>query len=297
MNIPIVFSFNNNYCVKAGVAITSLLSNANSNISYDIYILYSSSRLSNDNKVLINRLSEEFNNCEISFIDVKGAFGNEYEVRNVTIDSYYRLLIPELLHQIPKVIYCDVDTIIDRDITDIFTLDISKYLIAGVKEFPSSCKKSIARYLTNISINPREYINAGVLIFNNAMINRNPNYNSIVMNMRGQKFRFQDQDIINIIFKGRICFLPSSFNYSSGSIEQCIKIKDPHIIHFILKKPWDQPKVFGDLWWQYYKNSIFYDEDYYQTYLVQNSIDIDRHIRIGRILKKFGLYRILDWLN
>ncbi|WP_068472259.1 glycosyltransferase family 8 protein [Saccharicrinis aurantiacus] len=296
MNIPIVFSFDNKFTIPAGVCITSLLKNTKEGVYYTIYILYSSSRLNKTNINKITSIQNKYTNCSFNFIDVKNSFHNSYEVRDVTIESYYRLLIPTILGDIPKVIYCDVDVIINKDISDLFALDISGKSIAGVQEHPNFQNKTQIKYIHKLNLKPSCYINAGVLLFNNTNINSKYDYKKTIKEMSVKKFKFQDQDILNIIFQNDIYFLPNKYNYTLTSIEQGVLIKEPSIFHYILAKPWNEPKLFGDLWWEYYKKSIFFDEDFYCNYLY-NNLELSRHIRFGKILQRVGVYKMIDFLR
>lgn len=297
MKIPIVFSFNDKYTIPAGVCITSLLINAKEGVLFDIHIFYSGSRLSKDNISKIKKLENHFSNCTIQFIDINNAFENEYEVRNLSIESYFRLLIPKLLKHYPTVLYSDVDIVFNRDISELFKIDLSNHPIAGAPEYPNNCNPLALQYMNKLNLNPKNYVNAGVLLFNNDLINADGNYYQKLPLLVGKKFDFLDQDILNTIFAGNIKFFPATFNYSINTLLQDIHIVNPHVIHYTLSKPWNNPKMFGDVWWDYYKESIFYDEAEYFSYLKENYEHFELLINIGRQLKKYGFYRLYYFIK
>ncbi len=297
MNTPIVFSFNDSYTIPAGVCITSLLKNAKPDLIFNINILYSSDRLSVDNINKIKQLEGIFKNCTITFIDVNSAFKNEYEVRNVSIESYYRLLIPTLFKQHNTVLYSDVDIIYNKDISTLLNIEMDNHAIAGVKEYPNKCNASLSKYFKKLDLNPSTYVNAGILLFNNKKINSTNIYQQKLKQLLGKKFKYQDQDILNITFKDDIKYIDGSYNYNIDSILQDIHILNPHIIHYTLNKPWNKPKLFGDTWWTYYKNSIFYNEATYFSYLKQNYEHFEILINLDSKLKKSKFYNLYYFIR
>ncbi|WP_158027261.1 glycosyltransferase family 8 protein [Labilibacter marinus] len=298
MHIPIVFSFNDKYTIPAGVCITSLLSTAFKNNFYEIHILYGQNRLNQANQKKIKQLEKEYSNCAISFVSVNNKFNNAYEIRDVSLDTYFRLLIPSIFAAHSRVIYCDVDIIFKKDISGLLKTNLTNKCIAGVKEYPNSIlHPKVKRHISKLDLEASKYINAGVLIFNNDIINSHKNYETLINSHMKRKFKYQDQDILNIIFKNEIKFLPDSYNYNYNSIEQGINIIDPHIIHYTLQKPWNQPKLFSQYWWDNYANSIFYDEKFYFSHIKENYSYFDIVINLGRRLNKIGLFHLYRFLQ
>ncbi|SMO57819.1 Lipopolysaccharide biosynthesis protein, LPS:glycosyltransferase [Saccharicrinis carchari] len=297
MRIPIVFSFNDKYTVPAGVCITSLLKNARDGVVFDIHILHAGNRLSSHSKNKISQLEKHFDNCTIHYINVYDAFKNEYEVRNVSIESYYRLLIPDLLKHYSIVLYSDVDIIYNSDISGLLEINMNKVSIAGVQEYPNKCTKMASAYIKSLNLEPGEYVNAGILLFNNDKINIDGVFRKKLPQLLGKKLLYQDQDILNILFKGQIKFLSASYNYNLNSIMQDIHIAKPHVFHYTLNKPWSKPKLFGDAWWDCYKESIFYDEAEYFSFYKQNYENFELLVNIGSQLKKYGIYKLYYFIK
>ena len=117
INIPIIFCFDKNMVIPAGVCITSLLLNKHSETFYDFIILYNEQDLTTEyrNKLLI--LQDKYpNQCRISFFSIGNAFQGAYEIRNITISTYYRLLIPELMPQINSLNQTNYQTVFYLDV-------------------------------------------------------------------------------------------------------------------------------------------------------------------------------------
>ncbi|MDE4998687.1 glycosyltransferase, partial [Francisella tularensis] len=54
------------------------------------------------------------------------------DTRRGWIITFYRLLIPKLLHQYDKVIYSDVDVLFQSDMSEVYYTDLTSYEWAGV---------------------------------------------------------------------------------------------------------------------------------------------------------------------
>ena len=93
--IPIVFCFDYQMELAAGVCITSLLENALPTTFYDIYILHS--EVCSFVNSRINELELVYDNCRITYRSVGLAFDSAFEIRGISVATYYRLLIPELI--------------------------------------------------------------------------------------------------------------------------------------------------------------------------------------------------------
>lgn len=287
--IPIVCSFNTNYTLPAIVFLTSLCENANTDTQYKVYVLYSSLRLSDENIDKVKKIEECFANIRIDFIDVQDEFLGMYESRHLTIDAYYRLLIPEIVSE-KKVIYLDVDLIVKRDLFALYNTPMNGKMIAGVKDALTEKQKS---YQTRIGNKPNEYINSGVLLIDIAKI-RELNFQSKYQDHIANDYENHDQDIINKIYQGQILFIEAGYNYTFQHLNQNVMCESPHVIHYTIFKPWSYLCAFSDEWWMYYKKSIAFSLDFYHNFQKENFSDLNRHLRLGKILKSIGLYRIMD---
>ena len=74
--IPIFFSFDNNYVPQAAVTFESLLTNANSDIFYELFVVHSG--LSTVNIQELYKQVEKHDNAKLQFINVKGRFDIDF---------------------------------------------------------------------------------------------------------------------------------------------------------------------------------------------------------------------------
>lgn len=275
--VPIVFAFDNNLVFPACVCLSSLMMSAKETTFYDIFILYPSS--DEFERKDIDKVQEFYPNCRIQYIAVDDTFAEAFEIRGITTPAYYRLLIPELIPQYDKILYSDVDVIFRSDLYDIYSsTDMQGCLLAGVNSL-SHLVPAYAKYCTErLKRNPRSIVYSGNLIFNGKQM-REEHTTEKLIEHRGQKYMFQDMDILNVVCEGRIKFLPPCFCLSTFIAEQAIYGREKlteiwtdqeiatalssGIVHYNGQKPWQGWCINFDIWWEYYRKSPFFDEKFY----------------------------------
>ena len=275
--VPIVFAFDKNMVFPACVCLSSLMMSAKETTFYDIFILYPAS--DGLERKEIDRVQEFYSNCRIQYIAVDDIFAGAYEIRGITTPAYYRLLIPELIPQYDKILYSDVDVIFRSDLYDIYSsTDMQGCLLAGVNSL-SHLVPAYAKYYTEqLKRNPRYIVYSGNLIFNGKQM-REEHTTEKLIEHRGQKYMFQDMDILNVVCEGRIKFLPPCFCLSTFIAEQAIYGREKlteiwtdqeiatalssGIVHYNGQKPWQGWCINFDIWWEYYRKSPFFDEKFY----------------------------------
>lgn len=274
--IPIAFCFDTNMELPAGICITSLLENANDDTFYDIFILLAEDSLQIQNGIL-NKLKHKYSNFNITYRPIKYQFNEAFEIRGITKATYYRLLIPEVIPEYDKIMYHDVDIIFREDLSSIFEeTNLEGYYVAGVLSTgslnPSTYQKRI-----KLGLEPYEYILTGDIIFNSKLLRQDDIVSKFKKEVESQNHEFQDQDVINIICKGKIkkihprfCFTYDMFRIAANNINQNLFSKEEllqgekiGIVHYNGPKPWKGYCPNFDIWWEYYRRSVFFDGKYY----------------------------------
>ena len=115
MNIPMVFCFDDNLLMPAGVCLSSLAQSAGPDTFYDIFILHSNKY--DFSTSYLADFPNHYPNCKITFRTVTDEFLSAFEIRGITTTAYYRLLIPEIIPEYDKILYSDVDVIFRDDLT------------------------------------------------------------------------------------------------------------------------------------------------------------------------------------
>ena len=275
--VPIVFAFDNNLVFPACVCLSSLMMSAKETTFYDIFILYPSS--DEFERKDIDKVQEFYPNCRIQYIAVDDTFAGAFEIRGITNVTYYRLLIPELIPEYDKIIYSDVDVIFRSDLSKIYEeTELTDCYIAGVNSLSHLHPDRKVYYKRKIGIDPQGVVYAGNIIINSKKM-REDNLIVRFKDLSKQNYQFQDLDILNIACSGHIKQLPPSFCITTDiselscyqkeellklwSKEELEEAMQEGIVHYNGQKPWKGVCINFDVWWQYYRNSPFYDGRFY----------------------------------
>lgn len=303
--IPIVFAFDNNLILPACVCISSLLMSANENTFYDIFILHSA-RVDLKRKEL-DTIMKYYSNCRIQYRIVDGTFDDAFEIRGITASTYYRLMIPELIPEYNKILYSDVDVIFRDDLSDIYETDMTDFYVAGVNSLSHLNTATKRYYQREFSLDPATIIYAGNILINSSLM-IDDNIVSRFKEHVKKKYRFQDLDILNIVCQGRIKYLPPSFclttdvaKYSSKDIslitdiwtkEEIMIAQNQGIVHYNGQKPWKGYCINFDIWWEYYRNSPFFDQEFYFDFFYHklNEYDMLSLWKRIKILVRYFIY-------
>lgn len=306
--VPIVFAFDRNLISPARVCLSSLLMNAKSNTFYDIYILYSQNEDMDIDS--INEVLNYFKNCQISFIPVDSTFDHSFQIRGITTPAYYRLLIPELIPEYDKILYSDVDVIFREDLSNLyFNTCLEGYYVAGVDSIAHLIPDLKKYYEQDRKTDSRGNIYSGNLIFNSKMMREEHLVEEFKKHV-DKKYKFQDMDIINIVCRGKIKYLPPSFCYTTyisnfavndpellktvWEEKEIIFAQEHGVVHYNGQKPWAGPCINFDIWWEYYRKSPFFDPQYYYQFFdgLLNQLDrLSLWERVKILLRYFRCYK------
>lgn len=136
-----------------------------------------------------------------------------------------------------KIIYLDVDTIVNKNIWDLWAYPLKTKHIGG-------CMEEII-----------SYINSGVMLMDLKKIRESGLDDVLIAELQAEEFQFPDQDAINLVFKNKIKMLPWHYN-SFVETNECT------IRHYAgPNKPWDSstPWQNRQLWDKYKTERIIYN--------------------------------------
>ena len=230
--IPIAYCPNNFY---ASLTYTSMISVLSSKMfySYILFYLIISEDFSNTNIELIDSLYEQFDYFNITYIKMDNRYEKAYTRRYLSKSAFYRLSLGELLPNLNKVIYLDSDTIVLKDLSNLYELNfMGKIFLASMLTFNKG-------YL-NFTIN------SGVLLLNLKKM-RKMKIEKYVLTLLNNNFtdpNFHDQAIINLYYKKYIGFFSPEFNrfktfknYLENYYKDIKGFYDYDTLYFFLKFP------------------------------------------------------------
>ncbi len=158
----IAYATDDNYAQHVAVSIYSLAIHTQQDVKVHVYIL--ANQLKQEHRVNIQKTIESFQNVRLSFIDITAIekmIGIKVNVNSLSISTYARLFLPQLIPDVDKLLYLDCDTVINSDIVELYNEDISSFSLAAVLDtmYPEM-KQAIGLQAD------APYYNAGVLLIN-----------------------------------------------------------------------------------------------------------------------------------
>ena len=314
--IPVVFSSDEGYAPYLSVALISLRENASKEHSYDLIVL--DGGLSEKTKNTFLDIFAGKENFSLRF--VKATIDPDLEMRlkkttrnHQSIETYYRLFVPNILYAYDKCIYLDVDIVINCNLLALYYCDLSEHILAAVKDegVGGGCNRKDNDVLVYTSKtlrmeNGHNYFNAGVLVLNLKRMRDIGFYEMILDVLRKiPSPPRHDQSILNSIIDGDYYKLGYTYNvqwfFSKNervhfTKEMDLATKNPSIIHYITdKKPWNyRLNHLADYFWKYAQYSPYYEEilcAYKKAFFEENlrNKKLYKKYRI-RTLFSFGLF-------
>jgi lipopolysaccharide biosynthesis glycosyltransferase len=233
--INIVCASDDRYVKHLAVLILSIIkNNPNCHLRFNII----DGGIKKDN---IHKLESILASNKVGF---KFLYPNKERVKSLKIDkhlslvTYYRLLIPQLLDKsIEKVLYLDSDIVVNDDIAELFNIDITSYSMAAV-ETPFFNRHK------ELSMDRRaSYFNAGVLVINLKYWRENNISDKVItfITDNPDSILYHDQDGMNAILFDKWLGIDSTWNLTSQLLYlgKLNDTKNANIIHYTeASKPW-----------------------------------------------------------
>ncbi|MBD2445796.1 glycosyltransferase family 8 protein [Nostoc sp. FACHB-152] len=268
--IAVVCASDNNYAMGLSVTIRSVLENLQGNRKINLFVIDGGIKNNNKKRILKSLSTLK---CDIKFIKIPDVLlqkvieshkpsrsgRSESKAKHVSIASFYRFLIPELVpNSLDRIIYLDCDLIVKGNLEEIWLTDLGDNYVLAVQDswipYVSSSTSFLNYKELGIPANTK-YFNAGVLVINlNKWRADNITTKSIRYFMENFEYiGWYDQGVLNGLFAGQWGELDprwnatthifgfQSWNQSPFTEEVYARIiHDPYIIHFVSeKKPWN----------------------------------------------------------
>jgi lipopolysaccharide biosynthesis glycosyltransferase len=283
--IPVVFAADNNYVPMVSTTIQSMLDNASRSYEYRIYVMQKD--IAYENQELMRSMVARFPNAKIEFLSVD-AIIDRYKLTtnnpHISVETYYRFLIQDLLPAYEKVLYLDSDLIVSGDVSVLYKTDLGDNLLAAARDID---------YLGNLNmkdgkrlkyneeilhmVNPYDYFQAGVLVLNTKAMRELMPMTRWLQIASNDEYIYNDQDVLNAACEGRVTYLDFSWNVMidcAGRIGKVFSFAPADIYNAYLdsrrhelithyagfEKPWSMVGCDrSELYWQYARETPFYE--------------------------------------
>lgn len=282
--VTLVLSANEYYVPYMGTLLESIKEHSSQSRVYDIIVLHRD--IEERSQSVLQRLMDA-PNVFIRFFNTTRLM-REYESSlflrgHFRIETYFRLLMQDILPSYRKALYLDCDMVVNRDIAELFDEEIDGYLLAAVQDADTAglyngFTPEKKNYMENIlkMKNPFSYFQAGAILFNLEEFRKRFTVNEIFEYATSYEWELLDQDVLNHFAEGHVKYLDMRWNvvmdWADIRVKEIIgraprpiyqkymnSRKDPFIVHFAgPDKPWDNFRAdYADYFWNYARRTPF----------------------------------------
>ena len=254
--VEVFYAFDDNFAKYAVVSIASMIRTSSPERQYSIHILHTG--ITEEAMETITDM--QMDNFRIAFSDVSDYLASIKEklpIRDYyTRTTYYRLFIADMVPQYDKAIYIDADTVVRRDIAELYDTEIGEALVGACHEQVMLQMDIYGEYVERVlGISREVYFNAGLLLINSRAWRERRVLEKFVRLLGEYDFVVtQDEDYINVICKDRTYFLDRRWNteVTEGISHPYAVAEEANIVHFIMaNKPWHtENAVCANIFWE-----------------------------------------------
>lgn len=284
--IPIVLAANDAFVPYLSTMLESILKHTNPSRGYDIIVLHRDITVENQHRM--KQQATAYSHCSIRFANVQSYFDSLHLFVNqhLSIETYYRLVVQDLMPEYEKVLYLDSDMVVERDVAELYDLDIGDAMLGAAKDIDIAGQVKTspdmrAYVMKQIGLeNPFQYFQAGVLILNLKAFRKNTTVHELLKIASEKEWKCHDQDVLNHVCRGSVYYIPQKWNVvmnwkeKTRSREAFLKKapaklyfewlearKQPFIVHFAgYQKPWNFPSCdMATYFWKYARKTPYYE--------------------------------------
>lgn len=247
--LPVCYISDENYYLPTVVSISSLLEAREPSTRYEVFLITNFEI--GDQVEMLDELRKNHPDCVITCLqspEMADSIVTEKK-NHVSPIALLKYNLCTLIPHFDKAIYIDGDTIVQKDLSELYNVDLGENLIGAAPALIGYYQKYHNwQYERRVGVPFSEYVNTGVMLMNFAAFRREEIPRKLVDFTRAHRdLMFMDQDAFNAVCKGRVVFLEQRFNLMPGcrgvSSERmrdaAAKPTDAVVLHFAGKtKPW-----------------------------------------------------------
>ena len=294
--IRICYCIDSNLVYPTLVSMTSALENNDKEKNIIVFYLFIPHNFDKRKIEIFDSLKKHYL-VKIHYLLIPPRFNRYRKWTANTGTVYYKLYIPFVLPHLKRILYLDGDTLVHKDLSELFNLDFQDNYALG---YPFHNVEMMDKWKVKLV----NYINGGVILFNLEKIirdNKDAEWFLFTLKNNGRLY-FLEQDSLNLVFYNHTGILPLKYGiYLFGTIETYRKtvkkylrveinetelieaLEHPAIVHFAgcYPKIWEKHskyktvfgeqsvcfKAFDDFY--FYANKTDYGERIYKKYVKQ----------------------------
>lgn len=235
------------YSKYVAVTMVSVLEHTRDDVTFHILC---DDTLSEMNKNLLRQTAESYGAIVVYHkVDLDQKITSLDSLKDITIGTLFRLMLPMLCPEIQKIVYLDGDVLVQLDIKELWNTNLENRCLGVVKDAIDTQRNFVDNGLyKRLDVDANCYFNAGVLVMNLEEIRRNVDLGKEGIRILKEypQLPFADQDVLNILFQKHMMGLSMRYNFQVNLLDATLDysfLEQPRILHFSgLVKPWFAPQ-------------------------------------------------------
>ena len=268
-------ALNRKYLKYTGVMLASLGMNQREHV--DVYLLHSELNVSDQARLKSALLEYDM---QLHFLKVNKECFVDALPRNEmwSIETYYRLMLFDLLPlSIERILYLDVDMIINGDLSSVYYMPMKNIDLISCQDLNG--EKTIDKFTGKqreifipLCGQGYQYFNAGFVLFNIKTMRERYDF-AYYMKLAEEVWNYEmeapDQDLLNYAHAFSVEYVDdevydvfAQIAYNRGRTVEEIR-NHAVVIHYAGDKPWNTTNYHFNneiIWWEYAKKTVFYEE-------------------------------------
>lgn len=251
--INVLYCFDSRFWRMAAVSLESLLVSANENTLVNVYCMVAPD--TEGKKEIENIIKSHKSGMNLIWREIKeeeNAFQN-YEYSRWSPVIFYRCIAHRFFKDIDRLLYLDSDTLICRDLSELFNIDLDGNVLGMVRDLAPVNDKYhpqgiFVKEFAHKYMNDGPYHNSGVLLLD---LHKMTEFEHLLFDTKIPLY-YPDQDLLNAAFAGKIKTLPLKYNLAPGIlVPKTFSSEEAHeamfgghvILHCYSVKPYDYERA------------------------------------------------------
>lgn len=205
-NMNVAVTINDTYFYPLYVMLHTLYS-VHPDVCITVFLIHS--RVSRENIQKLQEVCQKYGGRLQEIFVESSMFSDAPAYLYFTKEMYYRILCAGLLPEsVDRVLYLDPDLIVMDCLKEVYDMSMDDCLFAGCAD--RNVDKYKKEYKRALGMNPDStYFNSGVLLCNLKKLRCEQQADDVfaMLRERGSRLLFPDQDIINVLYEGKIARL------------------------------------------------------------------------------------------
>ena len=213
--VNVVYITDDRYAIPTYVSMKSMKKNKADDVYYYVHVICDNVR----NSFKLQMMTLESDDFSIRFVE-KNNMLNKYNIKKVNsipVTACWKFFLGEIFPGMDKILYIDGDTLVLKDLYELYATDLGDKYAGVVKDF-KVCNKYATRFFKELVKKNGGYFNSGMMLLNLKKMREEEIGDTMVQYRLNGINYFADQDALNVCFKGNVKYMDPKFNYMASNI-------------------------------------------------------------------------------